>query len=219
MGLAALIIASTCYAQDNIINYHYSVKVYAQAIFYNYDQLKYNYRQQTVKPTFAFQVQNRKHNFHEVELTDISIDHTKDKATRVGTNLTIDGLELTKTTVMLQYEYIINILKKKKSRISPMIGFAGAPYYIRSSFIPFTTADVPYKNTNAGLNIYIVPRVIYNISPRFYLDLNIPVTTINFYHESITRETPTLKQQVYTESGMEIFPSTYSVRIGLGLRF
>lgn len=218
MALVALIIVSACYAQDTTHTYRYSAKVYAQMTHYNNDQPGYNYRQLIIKPTFAFQIQNRKGNFHEVELTDISIDHTKDKTTRVGTNLTIEGLGLTKTTVMMRYEYIINILKKKKSRILPMIGIAGAPYYLRSSFIPYTTTNVPYKNTSMGLNIYIVPRIVYNISSRFYLDLNIPVTTLDFHYESVTEQNPTVTHQVYSQSGMEIFPSIYSVRVGLGLR-
>jgi hypothetical protein len=124
----------------------------------------------------------------------------------------------TETSLMLRYEYILNLTKERK--FVPSVGFAGAPYYVSYNFMPYITSYFTLKDTYIGMKLFVVPHVNYNINKRISLDLNIPLFVTDINANIHKENTPMLNtdQRTTTSSNFSAIPEYFSARLGVGIK-
>ena len=191
-------------------DYKFAFKVYSNFQSYYISNGKSNYSVEM--PTIALQWKLGKKNWQEIELQRISAStgvYTPDNGQLPA------QMRRRTTLIAVNYEYNWSFLKKTH-KFSPSIGFGIAP---RINTYHSNSLDVSgYKVSNLVVSVraYITPRLIYNITPRLFGDVNVPIT---FYNSSTTfshSKTPngTLNGTYYSTSQGTIVP-----RIGVGYRF
>jgi hypothetical protein len=228
--IVTLLIAGTfCYGQNRNLQAKYAVRLSNLSTFDKQDKtinsygtystVKIQKENQILHPNIAFRVKNKKSNMHEFELTQFELASQKTTVMNAypnGQTYPLAGHKLIQTNIAFRYEYIRNFAKKQNSKWMPALGFAGMPYYQRTSLSPTLSTDFGSTNTKIGVRTYLVPRINYAINSRFYADVNIPVCITDTYYEQNNNNTPgNAKQTNNTE--FNSLPKFYSLRIGLGL--
>jgi hypothetical protein len=151
----------------------------------------------------------------EYELSGLEIAVT---TTTVTTPAITYGMVQRKQYLMTRFETYIPILKTNRKFV-PYCGASVSPYMLRINDRPFIQ-DVPRTSFQEyGLQFSVIPRVIWNMGPKWFLDLNMPVRMIN---GSIGREVARSQLnpgQQQTTALIEIKTmADLAVRFGLGLR-
>jgi hypothetical protein len=219
-------------AQNTNPDYRFAVKLYNLTTYEDYsnsgnDTNQYSLRYSSdnlriLHPTVAFQWMTKNGNSQEIELVDFNYSITgKDgKDTTEWGQLEAD-YTFKKTNLSFRYEYILNFLKGKDSRFVPSLGFGINPYYWHYTELPSIPSEYRTAENIIGAKFFLTPRLIYHISPRFYLDLNIPICIIDSYFDSFNNEDPTLPVDEHQTNtiNLEAFPKVFSGRIGVGLKF
>jgi hypothetical protein len=219
-------------AQNTNPGYKYAVKLYNLTTYEDYsnsgnDTNQYSFRYSTENlrifhPTVAFQWITKNGNFQEVELVDFMYSITgKDGKDTTEWGQLEEDFTFKKTNLSFRYEYNVNFLKGRDARFVPSLGFGVNPYYWHYTDLPAITSQYRTAENIVGAKIYLTPRVIYHISPRFFLDVNIPICVMDSYFDSFNNEDPTLSidQRQVNTINLEVFPKIFSGRIGVGLRF
>ncbi|RYD55664.1 MAG: hypothetical protein EOP56_15210 [Sphingobacteriales bacterium] len=213
--LALTLMAANVQAQDTIQPYRYSAKVYAHIQYQRDANPVFSTSQALVKPAYAFQMKTAKGNAHEFELFNFMLN-----ANKSGSPGNI--YKTRATSIVLKYEYIINMMKKRNSKLAPAIGLGAAPYFYHTRGIPTASSHFPYRNSSFGFSGLLIPRVTYNVTTRLYLDVNIPITILDMDHRSNKFSDPTLPvaQRTSSLTSFNMLPSQpFTARIGLGIRF
>ncbi len=120
-----------------------------------------------------------------------------------------------------RYEYNIVMLKKKADlKLRPTVGFSAEPYFSIVSYKPKISLTYPQRETGAGLSLSVIPRIIYNLGERWFLDLNVPLYLLDIYYSRGNIDRPDLPLDSRTTSTLEIHtaPPRFQVRFGVGLR-
>lgn len=170
-----------------------------------------------LNPTFAVNKQTNKGNRHEVELTAFAVNETSNRTTysNPGTSQIATGGSVQESKFALRYEYIYVFLKDK--RFQPSIGGAISPYYAKYNFTPLTTAAYPFKEYAFGVQTFIIPRITYNISKRFFLDLNIPLKITENQFSSRYEYNPTEQNNTSNNNSFTAFEDMFYARLGIGV--
>jgi hypothetical protein len=208
-------LSATAQAQDSTESYWYSAKVYANIQYQRDGGPVFSSSQTLVQPAYAFQMKTANGNAHEFELSNFLFN-----ATKSGDPNAV--YKSRATNVVLKYEYIINLMKKRNPRLAPSVGLGAAPYFHHVRGVPTTSSAFPYRNTVFGLSGLLIPRVTYNVTSRLYLDINVPITILDLHHQSNKVSNPAVPVSKRTNSltrfdMLQLEPIT--VRIGLGIRF
>ncbi len=220
---------------NKYLDYRYSVKLYNEASYAKSTRFQNQVpplKNREIKtesirflhPVFGFQWRAAKGNFHEVQINQFNV--TKDRIEDV----TVDSLtssyvivdaKTILTNISLQYEYILNFRKKENARLVPGVGFGLNGYYYKSNYEPLKTNFLAQTNTDAGIRIFINPRLTYFFSGRFFLDASLPVCFSNMYMRSEKISDPAVpsNQQKLSTGNFELFPGLVSARLGLGFKF
>lgn len=174
-------------------------------------------------PTFAIQLRNRKKNFHEIELNRWSINREKtiDKQYQPnGQYVVLDQVRINNTNISLKYEFIIQFCKNRNTRIVPSLGFAINPFYSKERLNPLTSIIFEQSFAEAGFRTFVVPRLSYYFSKKFFLDLNVPLCFTNISYRREIFENPALPiwQQKSGLIQFEVSPKFMSARLGLGMK-
>jgi hypothetical protein len=97
------------------------------------------------------------------------------------------------------------------------LGLAVNPYHIEMEFSP-REGNVYDRNVRVtGTNINIIPRVSWQLTDRFSLELNVPVNIFNVYRSKRHVDNPILPKEGQTNVGTEhkFFENIYTVRFGV----
>jgi hypothetical protein len=232
LGAALLLAATAGHAQNKNLEGKYAVKLYnttswqeqessfASGIFQGTTNRK-DFR--LLHPSAAFRITNKRNNMHEIELTQLELGSVREVSSvngPSGTTIPISGGKTTQTNIALRYEYIINFMKKKNSRLMPALGLALMPYLERSSFVPALSTSYPATATGLGTKAWVIPRISYAISSKFFIDLNVPlcITDVNVQWNNQQNPNLTQGEQKSEVSNFEGAPQNYSVRLGIGLK-
>lgn len=226
-----LMAASFCYGQNKNLNAKYSVKLYNQTSWQQDKSTGNNglfptettdKQFQLFHPTAAFRLKDARNNMSEIELTQFEIG--KDENTTYinlpdGRSLPVNGGTSNNTNIAVRYEYIRNFCKKANSKWMPALGFAAMPYYERTKFIPILSNEYINANTKTGMKAFLVPRINYAISSRFYIDINVPICVADMNIQKANYNNPalTVQQQKQQTTNFNLIPDSYSLRVGLGL--
>lgn len=229
------LISFSSFAQKQSSEYSHSIKLYNTLNYAEHNSVTYlqsPYYQkesrknlQVLHPSVAYQWSNAKRNFHEIELSALSINrrHTEiglyDSLSSSG-QMVEDGV-FVDTRIGLKYEYIFSLNKKKNARLSPSLGIGVNPYFERTAYKrPMISSSFSGNETEFGLRTFLIPRLCYHISSRVYLDLNVPLCLTNFSVRSQRQVNPSLPSGL-TDNGVinfEAGPNYFSARIGLGIK-
>lgn len=169
-----------------------------------YDWQYRNGTYQIFHPTFAVQLTDKKNNIHEIELTDL--------------NFSSGPMIL----ASVRYDYIINFNKKKDCKFIPSLGFGINPYYFQLNKNPENETQFSESYKYFGSRVFVTPALTYNLSPKFFLNLNIPVCLFDAYYKSYQSSDPAISIDERTKNNFNFgaaSPYYFSARIGIGLKF
>ncbi len=174
-------------------------------------------------PAFAWA--SPRGNYHEIELSRLQFNQV-DEQTYIdydnGLNhQVISGEQRTNVFIALRYEFNYMIIKNKDDkRLKPSLGFAVRPYYHRSAFQPRISSLFATSQSNAGALFSIVPRINYDLSKKWFIDLNVPINLADLSIQSRTYDNPAIpvNQRTITTIVAETLPSQYLIRLGIGVR-
>ncbi len=179
---------------------------------------------QFLYPTIAFQWKSKKNNFHEIELTDFSLNKMSTKR-QVGNvnqdtlNL-VDGNELTTTSLSARYEYILNFNKTKDRKLVPSVGFSINLYYKCDNYSPIVSTAYPSSDSYLGSKVFVTPRLTHYLTSKFFIDLNVPLCFANTYARVVNLNDPTIPiaDRKVSTIDFQLFPKTFNLRLGVGLK-
>lgn len=218
----------------DVVTYKYLVKAYntvsysrksATTLWPNY-YVKSQARQEDyafLHPSIAFAWSTRRSNMAEVELTSFRFGRSKDVVYAYDSagNLqgAASGATFSSADIALRIERVVNFDKRHRMRCRPMLGFALSPYYTLDKVAPYTTAMLPSTVQHFGVRGYIIPRINYSITKRLVLDVNIPVLVADLDIHVNRAFNPALGKEARTSIGdFNVFPRSFSARLGLGMR-
>jgi hypothetical protein len=180
---------------------------------------------QLLHPTIAFQWKTKKkENFHEIELSSFSFRRTdamEEKVTdSTSSSQIISGSQETNCFIAARYEYIFTFFKTKDKKFLPSLGLGINSYFLQSSTLPKTADLFPVSETLIGSKVFLTPRINYYLSPKLFLDFNIPLCIMDFNLKSSRKENPVLpiNQQRISVFQFQQFPTVFSARIGVGIK-
>jgi len=226
-------IYTSCYAQDEPLNYKIALKMYnltrvqssvIQPTFPGNPATITTTSIQVFHPTLAVQWKGTKNNFHEIELTDFSLNKTATKSELIGPNgaavSTTNSPDVMATNLRMRYEFTANFALSKDSKLVPGMGFSVSPYLMQVNYLPQANIEFATFERKVGAGIFVIPRLSYYLSSKLFLDLNFPVCIADGHYSTIRRENPVLPLQQRTVSTwqMESMPQYFSMRIGIGVK-
>lgn len=167
-------------------------------------------------PTFGFQVKTKKNNFHEFELTQLILDGKKTDARNMQTyeEAIIKNRYF---NIRMRYEFMWGLIKPETSKINILLGMGVGPYF-SSDRTQYTTISLEKSNDiNMGMEIFLIPRITYKISPKLRLDINTPFSFLDLQYRLFNRKYFNMNQGFTMLRQFDIVSQASYLRIGLGL--
>lgn len=231
--IAAILIASALHAQP-ASEVHF-IKGYYNFAYSNEPKNEFFFKDNLVKSyesqydlgylTPAFTIYNEKGNFHEFEISRIKFTSgrytffNEDSAGTIG-NANFSAAE-NSLHLGLRYEYAIRLnLGSESSKLSAYLGFAGSPYFKSVNIKPEVSESFSESQSQLGLVLSLVPHITYSLSPKWYLDLNLPLSVVDVAYINFKTNDPVyqLEQREVSTSELSTFPSDFLVRFGIGFK-
>jgi hypothetical protein len=170
-----------------------------------------------LKPSVAFMWTDKKGHTREIELSSFSLNKRDDR-TAFGT-VSKSGQVVTSTDIAIRVERIFNFAKRKQWKLKPSLGCGVMPYFNMAKATPYTSVNVPFTDMHYGVKAYVAPRINYNVSNRFFIDLNIPLVFADMGVQHQKAFNPGLLKEIsYNVGNFDAFSESPSVRLGVGLR-
>ena len=196
------------YAQSTEKTNKISLKLYSQVMANKSEGSKLSLG---ITPAVSLATKNG--NFHELQLSDILISREKNN-TKYGSSTQLNK----KIGIRYSFNYALN--NKGKLRV-----YAGAgansnlhsyKYKYNSPGLMDMAEKGEYTRFTTDIDLNITPRLIWNISNKWFVDVNVPVSVFN-YTNSI-EQIDDVQQKIKTNSN-STFPNKYTVNVGLGFKF
>lgn len=184
----------------------------------------------TFLPVMGFTKLKKKGSFYEISLTHLNFTHDDDLSEftlldTLGqiTYVTVPsrGLKSNKAHLGLRFEWAFPLFFEKLGRFQPYIGVSTDPSVFYQKIDPYTTSSFPTVVFETRNTVSFIPRAIFNVSSRLFLDLNVPISVFSMaltYNHVDNPILPTYAQ-TETEFSTKLFPSQLSMRLGLGYKF
>ncbi|MCB9246393.1 MAG: hypothetical protein H6606_08175 [Flavobacteriales bacterium] len=180
---------------------------------------------QLVQPTLAFQWNTPRNTFHEIELTQLRFYGISNKSDRINdTTGHIEpvpmGSDMRIAEVSVRYEYNFYLNRSTSQKLIPSAGIGINPYFRLTDSSPRNSNSFPTRQTNSGAMFFLMPRLLYHISDKLFLDLNMPICLADSYLDVNKVENPlfTEGQQRTSSYNFQLFPQIVSGRLGIGLK-
>ncbi|MFT5821640.1 MAG: hypothetical protein ACI8ZM_002894 [Crocinitomix sp.] len=172
----------------------------------------------------AFSWATPKGNRHEIELSRLQFNQV-DEVTYLDYDdgisfQVISGERNTNVFIALRYEFDYQIIKNKDSKLKPSLGFAVRPYYSHASLRPKVSSIFSSSELNVAAMFSIVPRLNYDLNKKMFIDLSIPLSLAELGVRSTTWDNPAIpvNQRTVSTFVVEVAPSEYLIRLGIGIR-
>lgn len=128
-----------------------------------------------------------------------------------------DGQVITQTkSFAFRYEVNTTLLSLSKY-VDLNLGVGLNPYRATIAYMP--TVPIVYERLNRceGATLNVTPRIVFKLSERFSVDVNIPLNVYTLYKKTDHIKNPNIPpaQQVETEWVSRFFPDTYTLRVGI----
>lgn len=197
------------YAQEDNKERRISLKLYSQIMIEGINPTK----SISLGVAPAVNLTTKRGHFHELELSDFS--YKRDK------NESLNGFSKTMNKQLgLRYSFNYSINKKGKLRTFIGVGINtnlnSYKYEYNYPGIMDIAPQGEYKAFTSNVSLNITPRLVWNVSDKWFLDINIPINVYDF--------TNTMMQTYYVNRKMKTnsstaFPNKYTVNVGVGFRF
>jgi hypothetical protein len=234
--LLLVVFAKTSWSQNTNLNYHSGIKLYNTTIFEEQSKsmlvsdtssVRFQYtntNSQILHPTIAFQWKSKTNNFHEIELTNFMVNKVGTKTEYVSdtsaSGLLISGQDIVTTAISVRYEYILTFNKSKDNKFVPSLGLGVNPYFRKNKYSPLASSSFPASEGSLGLRTFITPRITYFITPKIFVDFNIPLCLFDNFIKTEITENANLPVESRSVSSFNFtsFPQFLSARIGIGIK-
>ena len=128
--------------------------------------------------------------------------------------------EITRSSLGLRYSFNFSLNKKGKLKAYLGAGLnANAQRYMHkynSPGIMDAAQSGKYTMLDKGVDLNITPRLIWNVTEKWFIDVNVPINTLNFNNR--VEKTDDVQQKIITNTSTT-FPNKYTVNIGIGFKF
>lgn len=199
-----------------------SIKLYGNVNYFTWS--KYNAKNKNLSftmPTIAFTYSKAANkNFYELELYSIGVMRNNKVSIQYDSLTNNQWYGVTNSRrISLKYEYNY-LLTKKDTKFNMFLGGFILPFYRSTTNIP--TLSTYYKSTTHLFNgvFGLTPRIMYNISKRFYVDANFMFKMFSFdlsrhksFNPSLTKD-----QNISKKVSGTFFPKSYTFKVGIGLK-
>ncbi len=185
----------------------------------------------TFLPVVGLTKLKKKGAFYEVSLTHLNFIHDDDltlhsifdTASNTVTSLSIPsrGAKAFKAHVGLRFEWAFPLFFEKLGRFQPYIGVSTDPSVFYENIVPYTTAYYPTIGFETRNTVSFIPRAVFNVSARLFLDLNVPISVFSMALTYNHVDNPILPTYARTETefSTKLFPAQLNMRLGLGYKF
>jgi len=158
---------------------------------------------------------------HEIELSAFRVKRDRDfegvTEELEGYIIPVEGSRDWRVNIGLRYEFAFNLLQEKL-RHGLFVGASAEPYFDYWNFLPATSADFPTNDRVFGTRLHLIPRYTFDISRRWFVDVNFPIEMMDaFVHRSYSGN-PTLSERVGIDTQANFFDKVFRFRIGIGLK-
>lgn len=176
-------------------------------------------------PSIAIVWRSKKRYFHEIELANLNIAKPITEFKEIKNTVLQDHIKnksaIKSTAIAIRYEYIIAFANNLKSKWVPSLGIGLQPYLNLLRVQPIMSSLFPIDKSEYGMKFFIAPRLSYSINNKFFIDLNMPINTTNFYFQKENYKNPSLpiENQKTDLFGFLSLPNNYNLRLGLGMYF
>ncbi|MBI5540798.1 MAG: hypothetical protein HY951_12110 [Bacteroidia bacterium] len=231
--IISIFLTYSAWTQDKSIDYKLSVKLYNLSSYdivlntTNFFPAHIDRTISTLKflnPTIAFQWKSRKNNFKEIELKSFSFSNQNNSVKQINDTSGVieyfSEFDYKNTLISLRYEYIYLFNKSKNKRFNFSLGFAISPYYRLTKSIPRMANSYGSSNYSIGIDTYLIPRLTFFLSKRFYIDFNIPfcISELDILTQKSFAPQIPIKQRKYITFNLSELPKMYSCRLGIGIK-
>lgn len=119
-----------------------------------------------------------------------------------------------------RYEYQWSFDKDPTRKVSFSLGLGFNPYFFQYSRTPILTTEFPDRDQIFGVRAFAIPRLSWHISPRFYVDFNLPFCLAEYRYHGIYNEDPVipLDDRKLQNTDLTALPNYFSGRIGIGVK-
>lgn len=198
------------YGQNNENTRKISLKLYSQIITEAINPT--NRISLGISPSVS--VTNQRGHFHELELIDFSFHSDKKDALNNGFSKSV--------TKQFGLRYSFNYSINKKGKLKAFIG-AGVNTNLSSYKHEYNYPGImdvaqegEYNAFTSSVSLNVTPRLVWNVSDKWFLDINIPVNAYSF--SNTTEQTDDVDGKIKMNSSTS-FPNKYTVNVGVGFRF
>ena len=235
------VLVVTCnWAQNTNLDYQYALKISNQTSYEKFNKITSNFDStmnlistsslQVFHPTISYQWRAKNQNFHEIEITSFNMKRSTSLTEIVGDSITppspgyvgipIAGGRSINALISLKYEYIMTFRKMKEKKLVPSFGFAINPFFKHTSFSPVLSSVYPSKEQILGVRFFATPRLTYYVTPKFFVDINLPLCVASTYFMNDVSENPVvpINERRTSTFSFETFPAILNARIGIGIK-
>jgi hypothetical protein len=170
----------------------------------------------------SFSIEKAK-SIHEIELSRIEFYRTNNSThiyhSAGDTGQITSGQKASMFNLNIRYEYIRRIVNVK-DRMEFLVAASAEPYFESFIILPKIYTSFTTKQLYLGSKFYFIPRAIYNISNKFYIDLNFPIELFNFYWVRSRIKNPTLPINLQRSNVFHsnFFNDIFRLRLGIGIK-
>jgi hypothetical protein len=172
--------------------------------------------------SLALNIETAKRVSHEIELLIPEVSKPLDKVQfpmnyEFGKNANFDG---NVSSYSVRYE-LSKAFTDEDQRFTFLPGAGINPYFVNIEYEPNVETSFYHSTTLYGFALNMTPRVKYDVSQRFSIDLNIPlkVYDLRAEHSMVKNPAIPIRQQTNNSESHIFFESAYTVRFGLMYTF
>jgi len=158
---------------------------------------------------------------HEIELSALRVKRDEDfeGIDAGGSIIPVEGSLDWQIDVGLRYEFMLNFLRDEL-RHGLFVGTSVAPYFNYWNTVPKTSASFPANTKVFGTRLHLIPRYTYDISKKWFVDVNFPIEVVDAFVHRNYWGNPILSsnERVRTDIQANFFDNVFRFRIGIGLK-
>lgn len=162
----------------------------------------------------------------EVELTQMNFGFSNQGEYTLN-NQTRKVLSVNSGARIRQFQMALRLEKQRfistdffDGKFRPMLASSIEPFFTKVSVYPHNSSSFHHRDTYLGLSAFFIPRFNYELTEKFYFDLNIPIHVITLETNWNVVENPAFsaQQQRITSFSINSFSNSVFVRLGAGIR-
>lgn len=162
--------------------------------------------------------------FQEISISDLRFRQSIHQWNRSDSEKSIrfTSAEIDDELIELNFRFLYELGFRflPDSKIAPSFSAGIEPFVSYVGILPTYPPFFPVHNTRIGTNLYVIPRITYELSPRLYFDLSVPISLFQAYwnRELYSNPALTFEEQRTRYFNGSIINGDFQIRMGLGVR-